>query len=133
MPELTLPSTVVRRNKLDISLGYCNDLEPNRLLSLGPAIEVALDDPEQVVDFLLNEAEDDRAYFVNHLPTMGKEWEYVCFARHGSWHIFDSRASVGWGERAVKLCPGPFRRYNWISRLCGVARSWCFLAGAGAR
>ena len=52
MSELTLPSTVERRNKLDISLGYCSEVHAASLSSLGPAVEVRVDDPEQLVDFL---------------------------------------------------------------------------------
>ena len=84
MPELTLPPSVERRNKLDIALGYCTDLDPGHLMSLGGAFEVRVDGPEQLVDFLINDAEDDRLYHVNHLKWREKEWEVVCFARHGS-------------------------------------------------
>ena len=90
MAELTLPSTVERRNKLDTSLGYCNEIDPGTLLSLGPALEVRVDGPEQLVDFLLHDAEDDRLYFVNHLPAGDREWEYACFAKHGAWTLFSS-------------------------------------------
>jgi len=88
--ELSLPATVERRNKLDISLGYCSEIDPRRLLSLGPAREVRLDDPAQVVDFVLHDAEEDRVHFVNHLRSGDKEWEYVCFVRHGQWTLFSS-------------------------------------------
>lgn len=90
MAELTLPSSVERRNKLDTSLGYCNEIDPRTLLSLGRAREIRVDGPEQLVDFLLRDAEDDRLYFVNHLPAGDREWEYACFAKHGGWTLFSS-------------------------------------------
>ena len=90
MPELSLPPSVERRNKLDIALGHCTELDPSRLLSLGPAVEVRVDGPEQLVDFLIHESEEDRLYFVSHLAWRDKEWELACFARHGSWTLFVS-------------------------------------------
>ncbi|MEM7246473.1 MAG: hypothetical protein AAF533_14070 [Acidobacteriota bacterium] len=90
MVELVLPKTVVRRNKLDISLGFCNEIDPGRLLSLGPAIEIRVDEAEQLIDFLINDSEEDRVYHVQHLPVRGREWELVSFARHGRWTIFVS-------------------------------------------
>ena len=49
MSDLSLPSSVERRNKLDIALGYCNELDPRVLVSLGPANEIRVDDPSQLV------------------------------------------------------------------------------------
>ena len=90
MIELTLPVTVERRNKLDTSFGHCSELDPSRLLSLGRAIEIRVDGPEQLVDFLLHDAEDDRVYHACHLKSQGQEWELACFARHGDWTLFVS-------------------------------------------
>lgn len=90
MTDLTLPQTVERRNKLDISLGYCSEIDPGPLASLGPALEVRVDDPAQLVDFLLHDAEENRLYFVRHLRSGGREWEFACFARRRSWNLFCS-------------------------------------------
>jgi glutamate dehydrogenase/leucine dehydrogenase len=114
MAELTLPPSVERRNKLDTSLGYCNEIDPRNLLSLGPAVEIRVDGPEQLVDFLLHDAEDDRLYFVNHLPAGDREWEYVCFAKHGTWTFFSSIFSTALaynpqfldGKRRRLVCGG---------------------------
>ncbi len=96
MNDLTLPSTVLRRNKLDISLGYCGDIYPPRLLSLGPAVEIRVGSAPELIDFVEYDADDDRVYFVNHFVNEAeierdrREWEYVCFARCGEWVIFCS-------------------------------------------
>ena len=114
MPELTLPPSVERRNKLDIALGYCTDLDPANLMSLGGTCEVRVDGPDQLVDFLINDAVDDRLYHVNHLKWGDKEWEIVCFARHGGWTLFCSLFSTalaynplfGDGRRRRLACGG---------------------------
>jgi|GEM_PF-5326718 len=120
LTELLLPSTVVRRNKLDISLGYCNEIQPSRLRSLGPAVEIRVNSPGELIEFLTLDAEDGRVHFVNHLPIQGeedkREWEYVCFARKGEWTIFCSVFSTslafnplfGDGKRR-RLCSGGTR------------------------
>lgn len=90
MNDLHLPLTVERRNKLDTSFGHCSELDPSRLLSLGPAVELRVDGPEQFVDFLLNDAEEDTLYFVSHLKALSQEWELACAARHGEWTLFVS-------------------------------------------
>lgn len=114
MPELSLPSSVERRNKLDIALGYCTELDPGHLLSLGPALEIRIDGPDQLVDFLVHDAEDDRLYHANHLRWRDKEWEVACFARHGAWTLFCSVFSTslaynplfGDGRRRRLACGG---------------------------
>lgn len=114
MTELTLPLSVERRNKLDISLGYCNEIEPDKLVSFGPGLEVKVDDPEQLVDFLRHDASEDRMYFVPQLRSRGKEWEYVCFAKRGAWSAFCSVYSTslaynpmfGDGRRRRLCCGG---------------------------
>lgn len=90
MAELNLPPSVERRNKLDISLGYCNEIDPQQLVSLGRGSEIRVDNPEQLIDFLENDAEEDRLYFVQHLNSRGNEWEYVCFAKRRHWSLFCS-------------------------------------------
>ncbi len=90
MSELTLPVTVERRNKLDTSFGHCSELDPSHLLSLGRAVEIRVDDPEQLADFIIHDSEEDRLYYVSHLRALGTEWELACFARHGEWTLFVS-------------------------------------------
>lgn len=90
---LTLPASVERRNKLEISLGYCSEIDPRKLASLGPALEIRVDEPAQLVDFLLNDGDENRVYFVKHLQRcqgLEEEWEYVCFARRRNWTVFCS-------------------------------------------
>jgi glutamate dehydrogenase/leucine dehydrogenase len=116
--QLTLPSTVMRRNKLDISLGYCTGILPQRVLSLGPCVEVRVEQPAELIDFLNHDAEMDHVYFVNHLCADGndKEWEYGCFCRHAEWTIFCAVFSTalaynplfGDGNRR-RLCSGGTR------------------------
>jgi hypothetical protein len=88
--ELTLPGSVERRNKLDISLGYCSEIDPRGLMSLGPALEVRAEAPEPLVDFLLHDAVEGTPYFVRHLQAKGKEWELAAFAREGRFVLFCS-------------------------------------------
>ena len=120
MPDLMLPSTVLRRNKLDISLGYCGDIVPARLLSLGSATEIRVSSAEQLVDFLLQDAEDDAVYFVKHFVSEtvrhAREWEYVCFARRSDWVIFCSIFSTSLAYNPLfgdsqrrRLCSGGTR------------------------
>jgi len=90
MKDLSLPPSVERRNKLDISLGYCSEIEPGQLVSLGPAAEIRVEEPAQLVDFLLHDSEENRLYVVRHLATGGKEWEWVCFARRHRWILYCS-------------------------------------------
>lgn len=114
MSELSLPVTVERRNKLDNSFGHCSELDPSPLLSLGSAVEIRVDGPEQLVDFLIHDAEDDRLYAVEHLKALGEEWELACFARHGEWTLFVSVFSTalaynpifGDGRRRRLCCGG---------------------------
>lgn len=114
MSELTLPASVERRNKLDTSFGHCSELDPSQLLSLGEAIEIRVDDPDQLVDFLLNDSQEDRLYHVSHLRAFDKEWERTCFARHGEWTLFVSVFSTalaynplfGDGRRRRLCCGG---------------------------
>ncbi|MCK5941406.1 MAG: hypothetical protein KAI24_05500 [Planctomycetes bacterium] len=114
MTELTLPLSVERRNKLDISLGYCNEIVPEKLASFGPGFEVKVDDPAQLVDFLEHDASEDRLYYVPHLRTRDREWEYVCFAKRGPWSAFCSIFSTalaynpmfGDGRRRRLCCGG---------------------------
>lgn len=116
MIQLSLPSTVERRNKLDISLGYCNDIDPTTLVSLGPASEVRVDDPDQLVDFMQHDAVDNQVYFVKHLQSRGKEWEYVAFARRHDWTLFCSVFSTSLAYNPIfadgrrrRLCCGGTR------------------------
>lgn len=114
MTDLTLPLSVERRNKLDISLGYCGEIVPQKLASFGPGLEVKVDDPAQLVDFLEHDAQEDRLYYVPGLTWRGKEWEYVCCARRGSWTAFCSIYSTalaynpmfGDGARRRLTCGG---------------------------
>ncbi|MFK7739127.1 MAG: hypothetical protein AB8H80_02300 [Planctomycetota bacterium] len=114
MTELKLPMSVERRNKLDISLGYCADIVPDKLASFGPGLEVKVDDPAQLVDFLQHDASENRLYFVPQLRSRDKEWEYVCFAKRGPWSAFCSIFSTslaynpmfGDGKRRRLVCGG---------------------------
>ncbi len=114
MPPLSLPLSVERRNKLDIALGYCTDLDPSHLMSLGQALEIRVDNPEQIVDFLLHDSEEDTLYHANHLRWRDKEWELVAFARHRGWTFFSSVFSTalaynplfGDGNRRRLACGG---------------------------
>ena len=116
MTELTLPPSVERRNKLDIALGYCTELDPTNLLSLGRPVEIRVDGPSQLVDFLVNDAEDDRLYHVDHLKWRDKEWEVACFAKHGRWTLFVSIFSTS-------LAYNPLFRDGQRRRLaCGGTR-----------
>jgi len=114
--QLTLPPSVERRNKLDVAIGHCTDLDPGHLLSLGPAVEVRVDSPEQLVDFVLHDSEEDRLYHVDHLRSGDREWEMACFARHREWTLFVSVFSTGlaynplFGDgRRRRLCCGGTR------------------------
>lgn len=113
---LSLPATVTRRNKLDISLEYCAGIDFSRLLSLGRCIEVRVDEPETLVDLLLHDAQPGVVYFVDHLRGGDKEWESVFFCRQGAWTIYCSVFSTslaynplfGDGTRR-RLCSGGTR------------------------
>lgn len=116
MSELTLPVTVERRNKLDTSFGHCSELDPGHLMSLGSAVEIRVDGPEQLVDFLVRDSEEDRLYYVSHLKAAGQEWERACFARHGDWTLFVSVFSTALAYNPIfadgrrrRLCCGGTR------------------------